>query len=368
MVIEDLHTLTQRHRAKFFTFNDEAIFPAHLQSLSEAILASGIAIESTTDLRLDPQITPELAQMASDAGFKVFFFGLESGSDRVLAHMKKGADLATARQVFQNCSDAGVWNHAFVFFGFPTETLEEARATMDFVFENKDIIHSVGHSTFQLGRCSPAMKNPELFGITAIHKDSSSFMNLWANYSVASGLTMGQAEEVTREFADRVEKEYRSYFIWSRLAKDHILLYLSHYNTLKLSEVLEKFQDPEQPSHQGDLSETGFPELKSTVLCGLTKFDVARIMINMGTSEELAQNRDNLFIMYNFESGKTISVTLTAGLILGRCNGRRTIRDIAVELAELFQIPLEQATEDCKRIISAALEAGMCIQYQRYEF
>ena len=364
LVADDLRTLTSRHSTRFFTFNDEAISPIHLRNVCKAILSAGIEIECTTDLRLDSRITRDLLQTASDAGFRVFFFGLESGSDRVLAHMRKGTDVATAKRVFEDSADSGIWNHAFVFFGFPTETLSEARSTMDFVFGNKDIIHSVGHSTFQLGRCSPAMASSEHFGIAAIHEDSNSFMNLWASYSVKTGLTMEQAEEVTQEFANRVEDEYNDHFIWSKLAKDHILFYLSHYKTLELSKILEGTHKPGQagqPIVTVELMESSLPCLKSNVLCGLAKFDVAAILLGFRSDHKLSRKPDGLFVLCDLETGKTISATLAAGSILGRCDGRRTLGEIAREMAEIFQMPLEKTIQDCKRLITSVIEADLCV-------
>jgi anaerobic magnesium-protoporphyrin IX monomethyl ester cyclase len=363
LVVEDLRVLMDKHSTKYFTFNDEAISPSHLEGVCEAILSSGLEIESTTDLRLDSRLDRNLLQTAYDAGFRVFFFGLESGSDRVLKHMRKGIKIATAKRVLRGSSDSGIWNHVFVFFGFPTETLHEARATMEFVFTNKEIIHSVGHSTFQLGRCSPAMRNPDDFGITAISEDANSFMNLWASYSVRNGLTMEEAEEVAEEFSNRVKDEYDDHFVWSRLAKDHILLYVSHYKTLLFPEFTDR-QDRlsrvYQPPAEIELSEHRFPRLKNDVLCGLARFDVPAILLNSGTSLESNRVSNGLFILYDLERGRTVSTTLAAGAILGRCNGRRTLEEIAEELAELFKVPFEETIRDCKAIITSVIEAGLC--------
>lgn len=360
MVLGDLRMLTTKYSTKYFTFNDEAIAPKHLRDISEAVLSAGLEIYSTTDMRLDRLLTPDIVQTASAAGFKVFFFGLESGNDRVLCHMRKGSDIATAKRVLKECSDAGIWNHAFIFFGFPTEQPAEARETMDFVFANQDIIHSVGHSVFQLAGRSPARLCPDRYGISATHDDPESFLNLWSAYSVTSGLTMEQANEVAREFGDRVEQEYGVHSVWSRIAKDHILFFVIQYNRSQLAAMADELDRTKRPITGDELRESSLPCLGGNMLCGLADFDVAQMLLAKEKDGMMKRSGEKFFIMYDAGTGRIISTTLAAGAVLANCNGKKTAGEIAAELADAFRLPRERVTADCGRVIRSAVEANMC--------
>jgi hypothetical protein len=363
LLIDDLRTLSNKYSTKFFTFNDEGIAPSHLREIAKAIVSEGLEVKCNADIRLESQFTPDLLQLAFRSGFRVLYFGLESGCDRVLAHMCKGIDCQTAKAVFQNSSNAGIWNHAFIFFGFPSETETEARKTMDFIFANKDIIHSVGHTTFLLTRCSQVMKNPKRFGITDIYENSSGVLGLWASYSGTTGLTQEQAQNIAKEFSQRIREEYSDWYIWGMMPREHLLLYLAHYKTRELSVLSNEacrpdYMHPARLSVQAD--EACAPQLKSSVLCGIARFDVARIMLSEESQGEDILSPKSLAILWDLETGKTISVTPSAAAILARCDGQRTLAEIVNEIAEEYSMPMQKVTVDCKKIIESMIKVGLC--------
>ena len=87
LLIEDLQNLSNKHSTKFFTFNDEAIAPNRLKSISNAIILNNLEIKCNANIRLESQFTPDYFRIAFRAGFLHLLCGLESGNDRVLAHM-----------------------------------------------------------------------------------------------------------------------------------------------------------------------------------------------------------------------------------------------------------------------------------------
>ena len=70
----------------------------------------------------------------------MIMWGLESGSDEVMTLINKGIDLNKRFEILKNSNDANIWNFAFIFFGFPTETVEDAKKTVDMLVKYKDII------------------------------------------------------------------------------------------------------------------------------------------------------------------------------------------------------------------------------------
>ena len=96
-------------------------------------------------------------------------WGLESGSDSVMELINKGIDTDKRLKILKDSNDAGLWNFAFIFFGFPTETKEDARKTIKMLCENNDIIHSYGRSVFTMGKHTKLKDEPEKYGITAVY-------------------------------------------------------------------------------------------------------------------------------------------------------------------------------------------------------
>jgi len=358
LLIDDISVLSKRYSSKYFTFNDEAIAPSHIKKIANSIISKNIDIRSITDMRLESGITSALAQLIYDSGFRVIYFGLESYSDRVLAHMKKGINCRTIRNVFRWFSDAGIWNHAFLFFGFPTETESEARKTMDFISKNKDIIHSVGHGSFLLTNNSDVMKNPKRYGVSSIAEDPNSLLGLWKTYSVSNGLTKKQAIDLAKKFSKKLEEEYNDIDAWGTLLREHQLLYLDKYGR----QIVRKSLVPSKPilTQPKDIhiEDTSIPKLLSCVRFDISKFDVAKIM-NEDTDDRNLKE-EYAIILHNCATGITISITPSAADIVSLFNGSNTFADVVCRMVEKYKIPIDKIRNDCKKIIEDIIDKGLC--------
>jgi anaerobic magnesium-protoporphyrin IX monomethyl ester cyclase len=140
-VAEDLDYLGKRYHTKYFTFSDEAISPNAFRRMSKAIMSQGVEMRALGMLKFESGNveTPELFEEMHEAGFIMLFFGLESANDRILKLIDKGCDQVTEKLVLKNSSDAGIWNHLYLFFGFPTEERFEAEDTIRFTVENGEL-------------------------------------------------------------------------------------------------------------------------------------------------------------------------------------------------------------------------------------
>lgn len=305
LLMEDLRSLSEKYSTKFFTFNDEAIAPNRLRDLSNAITSKDLAIRSYAYIRLEPQFISNIFHLAFKAGFLALYSGLESGHNRVLTQMRKGVNCETAKAVLQSSSDAGIWNHVFLFFGFPTETEAEARETMDFIFLNKNIIHSVGSAAFSLNRCSLMMKDLDQFGVDSIHEDERAALGLFYSYTVSKGLTQEQAHCLADTFPDRIEKEYKDCGPCRRLWREHLLLYLDHYGG---RDKLPLFRNKAKTSaDQTGIDETCSQQSENLVLCGVAKFDIGKILSKKLRDEEILHS-DNFIVIWDIEASEIISV------------------------------------------------------------
>jgi radical SAM superfamily enzyme YgiQ (UPF0313 family) len=155
-------------------------------------------------------------------------WGFESGSARILDLIKKGIDPERRFDILRASTEAGVWNFAYIFFGFPTETLEEARSTIDAITSNTDIIHSYGRSVFTLGKQSPLYLDAEELGIVDIMEDTEE-LSTNLHYRMSKGMTPAELKGVLKECTRRSGEAYQ-YALWFFLRyRENIHLYLARF-------------------------------------------------------------------------------------------------------------------------------------------
>jgi len=84
------------------------------------------------ETRVD-MVTKELLQKMKAAGCIAVWFGVESGSQRVIDAMGKGFSLSQTERAFKWAKEVGLMTVASVILGFPAETRESALETIKFV-------------------------------------------------------------------------------------------------------------------------------------------------------------------------------------------------------------------------------------------
>ncbi len=151
-----------------FHFVDEAAPPAALKALAEALLARRVMITWWGNVRFEKAFTPELCQLLARSGCVAISGGLEVASDRLLQLMKKGVTVEQVARVTRAFTDAGVMVHAYLMYGFPTETVQETVDSLERVRQlfAEGCIQSAFWHRFAATAHSPIGKQPALFGIT----------------------------------------------------------------------------------------------------------------------------------------------------------------------------------------------------------
>ncbi|MGJ8666615.1 MAG: B12-binding domain-containing radical SAM protein [Patiriisocius sp.] len=150
-----------------FHFVDEAAPPKMLRALSNALLERKVRITWWTNIRFEKTFSFELCELMAKAGCIAVTGGLEVASDRLLAKMKKGVDIAQVTRVTHNFSQNNIMVHAYLMYGFPTQTEQETIDSLEVVrqlFEKKCIQSAFWHQ-FTTTVHSPIGKNPAEFGI-----------------------------------------------------------------------------------------------------------------------------------------------------------------------------------------------------------
>jgi hypothetical protein len=222
LVLQDIQTLSKSLKTLYFGFVDESIPVRTLSLLADGILSENFDIRWAAEVRFEKKFTPELCHDLYRAGCRMLAFGLESGCQRVLDFMNKGITIETASHVLGYTAEAGIWNHVFFFFGFPTETLKEAQETLQFIKNNRDVINSINYGVFRLDRNSEVYKNPQLYQIKVI-ENAEDELSLTSAYEVASGLSSNEVIEFYKENKADIQDlfpEQMFDFGWYRLLMD----------------------------------------------------------------------------------------------------------------------------------------------------
>jgi radical SAM superfamily enzyme YgiQ (UPF0313 family) len=151
-----------------FHFVDEAAPPAALQALAERLIARDVVITWWGNVRFEKSFTPELAQLLARSGCVAISGGLEVASDRLLELMKKGVTVEQVARVTRAFTDAGIMVHAYLMYGFPTETAQDTIDALERVRQlfAEGCVQSAFWHRFTATVHSPIGKQPELFGIT----------------------------------------------------------------------------------------------------------------------------------------------------------------------------------------------------------
>ena len=242
-VAEELDYLSKRHKTRYFTFSDEAISPNAFSRLSSEIIAKGVDMRALSMIKFesDNVETPELFQDMHRAGFIMLFFGLESANDRILSIIEKGTDQATEKLVLENSSKAGIWNHLYLFFGFPTETREEAEDTIRFVVQHGEAgsgsIHSAGQSIFTLEKDSSVYHHPEKFKIDQIIHHPERDLAIIFDFDTHVGMSRDEVMGVYETFDGVINDNFPSAKIWKYLSREHFLLYLDRFGKETLQDM-----------------------------------------------------------------------------------------------------------------------------------
>lgn len=153
-----------------FHFVDEAAPPKVLKALAELLIERKVYITWWTNIRFEKTFTPELCSLMAKSGCIAVTGGLEVASDRLLEKMSKGVDIEQVAKVTKSFSDNNIMVHAYLMYGFPTETEQETIDSLEVVrqlFQNNCIQSAFWHQ-FTATFHSPIGKNPDEFGIKII--------------------------------------------------------------------------------------------------------------------------------------------------------------------------------------------------------
>lgn len=160
-----------------FHFVDEAAPPALMRDLAIEILRRKLTVVWWTNIRFEKSFTADLCRLLKASGCIAVSGGLEVASDRLLERMKKGVTVAQVAKVADNFTQAGIMVHAYLMYGFPTQTAQETIDSLEMVRQlfQAGIVQSGFWHRFAMTSHSPVGLHPAEFDVMRLGPDQGPF-------------------------------------------------------------------------------------------------------------------------------------------------------------------------------------------------
>jgi hypothetical protein len=174
--IEEIIEQTQQNG---FHFVDEAAPPALLRDLALEIVRRKLTVVWWTNIRFEKNFTHDLCLLLKASGCIAISGGLEVASDRLLERMKKGVTVAQVARVADAFTQAGIMVHAYLMYGFPTQTAQETIDSLEMVRQlfQQGIVQSGFWHRFAMTAHSPVGMYPEGFDVMRLSPEDGTFAN-----------------------------------------------------------------------------------------------------------------------------------------------------------------------------------------------
>ena len=150
-----------------FHFVDEAAPPALMREVALEILKRKLVVTWWTNIRFEKSFTKDLCLLLKASGCIAVSGGLEVASDRLLELIKKGVTVEQVAKVTHHFTEAGIMVHAYLMYGYPTQTIQETVDSLEMVRQlfELGVIQSGFWHQFAMTAHSPVGLNPEEFGV-----------------------------------------------------------------------------------------------------------------------------------------------------------------------------------------------------------
>ena len=167
LIVDKMEKMIQQTGENGFHFVDEAAPPALMRAVALEILNRSLVVTWWTNIRFEKSFTKDVCILLKESGCIAVSGGLEVASDRLLTLIKKGVTVEQVAKTTRNLTDAGILVHAYLMYGFPTQSVQETIDSLEMVRQLFDsgIIKSGFWHQFALTTHSPIGLNAKDFHI-----------------------------------------------------------------------------------------------------------------------------------------------------------------------------------------------------------
>nr|WP_220485303.1 radical SAM protein [Myroides sp. WP-1] len=179
LIVDRMETLVEQTGETGFHFVDEAAPPALMREVALEIIRRKLTVSWWTNIRFEKSFTRDLCLLLKASGCIAVSGGLEVASDRLLKLIEKGVTVEQVARVNRNFTEAGILVHAYLMYGFPTQTAQETIDSLEMVRQlfEAGIMQSGFWHQFAMTAHSPVGMNPEEYKVIAQKQETSAFAN-----------------------------------------------------------------------------------------------------------------------------------------------------------------------------------------------
>ncbi|WP_316821579.1 B12-binding domain-containing radical SAM protein [Pedobacter gandavensis] len=190
LIVDRIEELTEKTGQNGFHFVDEAAPPALMREVALEILRRKISVTWWTNIRFEKSFTRDLCILLKASGCIAVSGGLEVASDRLLKLIDKGVTVEQVARVTRNLTEAGILVHAYLMYGYPTQTVQETIDSLEMVRQlfEAGVLQSGFWHQFAMTAHSPVGLHPEKFGVVKETEEIGTFANNDINYIDKTGI------------------------------------------------------------------------------------------------------------------------------------------------------------------------------------
>ena len=190
LIVDRIEELSEKTGQNGFHFVDEAAPPALMREVALEILRRKISVSWWTNIRFEKSFSRDLCILLKASGCIAVSGGLEVASDRLLKLIDKGVSVEQVAQVTRNLTEAGILVHAYLMYGYPTQTVQETVDSLEMVRQlfEAGVLQSGFWHQFAMTAHSPVGMYPEKFGVVKETELIGTFANNDINYIDKTGI------------------------------------------------------------------------------------------------------------------------------------------------------------------------------------
>jgi len=190
LLCDRMEELIEQTGQNGFHFVDEAAPPALMRALALEILRRKLSVTWWTNIRFEKSFTQDLCMLLKASGCIAVSGGLEVASDRLLKLIDKGVTVEQVAKVTRNFTVAGIMVHAYLMYGYPTQTVQETVDSLEMVRQlfEAGVLQSGFWHQFAMTAHSPVGLYPEKFGVVKETETIGTFANNDINYTDSTGI------------------------------------------------------------------------------------------------------------------------------------------------------------------------------------
>lgn len=179
VIVDKIKLIIKQTGKTGFHFTDEAAPPALLKQLAIELIKQKINITWWGNIRFEQAYTNDLCRLLAASGCIAVTGGIETASDRLLKLIDKGVTIEQLARVNRNFKQNGIMVHAYLMYGFPSQTVHETIDALEVVrqfFEN-GLIQSGFWHRFALTCHSIVAQNTAKYNIVINNPAPNPFAN-----------------------------------------------------------------------------------------------------------------------------------------------------------------------------------------------